>query len=341
MLFTRDMKKNLSLILLGALLGACGGNTLEGPRLDSHVAGQDAAAGTQQQQRPDLALSDSSAAPDSHERAAPRDGGSAADTAAPDSTLNDSAVAPDLPATTTARYLSEDFEDDGWKSGFRVFYEANVTREGGVAARSGQYGIRMNVKAGNHWGGAIFFDHARNGQVGNLKEIWARYYIRFGPNWRRNDYRMGKAGYRARSDEVCGAPCLEMTDSHHLDETTGKIRGRSYFHRNVSDADLANKTFSYKGRDWIAGSERERERWYCVETHHVLNTPGQNDGVYQNWLDGALVSDQQSIRQRDSATFDIDHSVLITYIGGDWVADREMNVYYDDWAVSDRRIGCL
>jgi len=77
-----------------------------------------------------------------------------------------------------------------------------------------------------------------------------------------------------------------------------------------------------------------------VETHHVLNTPGKGNGIYQNWLDGVLVSDQQSIVQRGTATLNIDASVLIAYVGGDWVADHEMNVSFDDWAVSDKSIGC-
>ena len=107
----------------------------------------------------------------------------------------------------------------------------------------------------------------------------------------------------------------------------------------MTDLNIENRTFSYKKRSWTGGL-REREQWYCVETHHVLNTPGKGNGVYQNWVDGNLVSDQQGIVQRASATFNIDSSVLIAYIGGGWVADRNMNVYFDDWAVSDKRIGC-
>ncbi len=185
----------------------------------------------------------------------------------------------------------------------------------------------------------MLFDHSRHGQKGNFEEIWARYYIRFGPNWSRDDGRMGKAGFRARSEENCKAPCREMTDSHHLDDSSGAIKSYSYFHRNVTETNIKDRTFSYKKRLWIGGL-REREQWYCVETHHVLNTPGKGNGVYQNWLDGVLVSDQQNIAQRGTATLNIDASVLIAYIGGDWVADHEMNVYFDDWAVSDKRIGC-
>lgn len=335
------MPTRLILLPAAVLLCACGVGTLRDSEVDTKPIAQDARTAPES----DLMRADASVAADAARRvdaAPPNDAVASADaTSAWEASLADAVAPPDTQVATQARYFSEDFEGDDWAARFKLINSANISREDGVAAHSGKYGVRIKVADAGHWGGAILFDHARRGQVGNFKEVWARYYIRFGPNWRREDWRMGKAGFRARSDETCKAPCLEMTDSHHQDETTGAIRGYAYFHRNVSDADLANKTFSYKSREWVAGSERERERWYCVETHHVLNTPGQGDGTYQNWLDGSLVVDATGIRQRDSATFDIDHSVLIAYIGGGWVADRDMSVYFDDWAVSDQRIGCL
>ena len=245
-------------------------------------------------------------------------------------------VAQPAPVTPSASYFSENFESAGWENNYSTL--GNVSRAGGVAARSGSYGLRIDVDKGKHWGGRILYDHSAHGQKGNFREIWARYYVRFGPNWKRNDNRLGKAGYRARSDEVCRAPCLEMTDSHEL-TSTGAIAGYSYYHRNMKDTDIENRSFGYSRRNWTGGL-RQREQWYCIETHHVLNTPGVGNGVYQNWVDGELVSDQKNLRQRDSATFNIDNSVLIAYVGGDWVADRNMTVYFDDWAVSDQRIGC-
>ena len=247
----------------------------------------------------------------------------------------------DVP-TTSARYLSEDFESANWADKFDTKGKGkSLFRASGVAARTGSYGIRINVTKGQHWGGRILFDHSRHGQGGNFEEIWTRYYVRFGSNWRRNDERLGKAGFRVRSDELCGAPCLEMTDGHKL-TASGSIAGYSYFHRNVSNADIAAQTYDHNQRDWSGSAGiRERDQWYCVETHHILNTPWRGNGVYQNWVDGVLVSDQHDIQQRDSATFNIDSSVLIAYIGGSYVADRNMNIYFDDWAVSDKRIGCL
>ncbi|GEM_PF-5273555 len=244
------------------------------------------------------------------------------------------------PPATSARYLSEDFESSYWADKFSLYPKDHIFRESGTAARSGKYGIRINITKGSHWGGRILFDHARQGQAGNFREIWTRYYVRFGSNWGRNDVRLGKAGFRVRSDEVCGAPCLEMTDGHEL-TSSGSIAGYSYFHKNVSNADISAKTFDYGRRRWSSQSGiRERNQWYCVETHHVLNTPKQKNGIYQNWINGVLVSDQRDIRQRDSSALNIDSSVLIAYIGGNWVADRNMNIYFDDWALSDKRIGC-
>jgi len=244
-----------------------------------------------------------------------------------------------IPGASSARYFDEDFERANWADDFSLVGKGkSLFRESGVAARTGSYGIRIHVDKGEHWGGRILYDHSAHGQVGNFKEIWTRYYIRFGPNWRRDDKRIGKAGYRARSDENCKAPCLEMTDAHEL-HSSGALAGYSYFHRYVKDSNIEDRTYAHNRRNW-SGGLREREQWYCIETHHVLNTPKVSNGVYQNWVDGNLVSDQHDIPHRGSATFNIDSSVLIAYVGGAYVADRSMDVYFDDWAVSDKRIGC-
>ena len=217
-------------------------------------------------------------------------------------------------------------------------------RETGTAAHSGTYGLHMHVSPGQHWGGEIRYQLTKHNQ-GNLKEIWARYYVKFNSNWSRSDHRIGKAGFRASSDQSCGAPCLEMTDLEHqtADNPDSALNGQSYYHTHMTDANMANGTFQYVAyKDWNGpGAEMVRNQWYCVETHVILNTPGQYNGTYQNWLDGVLVSDQKNINQRDTYTFDIDNASLISYIGSPWVAEHDMDVYYDDWVVSNQRIGCL
>jgi hypothetical protein len=37
-------------------------------------------------------------------------------------------------------------------------------------------------------------------------------------------------------------------------------------------------------RDGFAGLENNR--WYCLEQHARLNTPGKNDGLLRGWVDG-------------------------------------------------------
>jgi len=245
-------------------------------------------------------------------------------------------------------YFSENFECADWNKNYRTWGGTGPVRETGEAARSGEYGIKMSVSTGEHWGGVVFFDHSKHGQTGNFNEIWTRYYVKFGANWGRNDpalsgdVTIGKAGYRARSDEVgkCLAPCLEMSDSN-LVTPAGDIIGTSYWHRDMSESylnGLESKRFLHKKKNWSAA--RKREQWYCIESHHVLNTPSEYDGVYQNYLNGVLVSDVQNARHRMSPLFNIDNSVLIAYVGGQWVSDRDMVIYFDDWATSDKRIGC-
>lgn len=38
----------------------------------------------------------------------------------------------------------------------------------------------------------------------------------------------------------------------------------------------------------------EKEHWYRVEQHLILNTPGSNDGTLETWIDGRLAHRRQT-----------------------------------------------
>lgn len=42
----------------------------------------------------------------------------------------------------------------------------------------------------------------------------------------------------------------------------------------------------------------ENNRWYCVEQHVRLNTPGLPDGVLRGWVDGRLAFEKTDMRFR-------------------------------------------
>ena len=87
--------------------------------------------------------------------------------------------------------------------------------------------------------------------------------------------------------------------------------------------------------DWKAF---DSDVWYHFQHRVVMNTPGENDGVIQAWLDGELVMDVQDIRFRDVASLQIDQMYFSTFFGGSseiWEASRDEFAYYDDFVIAE------
>ncbi len=79
------------------------------------------------------------------------------------------------------------------------------------------------------------------------------------------------------------------------------------------------------------------EIWYRLQHRIVMNTPGQNDGIVQAWLDDQMVLDVQNIRFRDIASLQIDQLYFSTFFGGSdptWEASKDEQVYYDNFIIS-------
>jgi hypothetical protein len=78
------------------------------------------------------------------------------------------------------------------------------------------------------------------------------------------------------------------------------------------------------------------DTWYTFKTHIAMNTPGQNDGVLQSWLNGQLVLDRHDIRWRDVASLQIDNVYFSTFYGGstaEWAPNTTTNVRFDSFSV--------
>ena len=75
-------------------------------------------------------------------------------------------------------------------------------------------------------------------------------------------------------------------------------------------------------------------RWYCIETHEKLNTPGVANGIAQAWIDGAQVMNVTNIKYREAGNNNLWNSVAIfRQIGAG-------NIWWDRYAAGNTRIGC-
>lgn len=84
-------------------------------------------------------------------------------------------------------------------------------------------------------------------------------------------------------------------------------------------------------------------RWYCVEGHVRLNTPGSSDGVLQGWLDGqqAMYRDGMAFRRESESNIHVREFFLNVFHGGATPAPNDMDLDLDQLIISDtKRVGC-
>ena len=75
-------------------------------------------------------------------------------------------------------------------------------------------------------------------------------------------------------------------------------------------------------------------RWYCIETHEVVNTPGVANGIAEAWVDGVKVLTKTDIIwQRAGSNFLWREFALMRQNGAG-------NFWWDRFAAGNTRIGC-
>ena len=75
-------------------------------------------------------------------------------------------------------------------------------------------------------------------------------------------------------------------------------------------------------------------RWYCIETHEAMNTPGVANGVAEAWVDGVKVLTQTAVMwQRVGTNHKWKDFSIIRQEGMG-------NLWFDRFAAGDTRIGC-
>ncbi|MCH8985498.1 MAG: S-layer homology domain-containing protein [Acidobacteria bacterium] len=89
----------------------------------------------------------------------------------------------------------------------------------------------------------------------------------------------------------------------------------------------------------------DQNRWYCIEGHISLNTPGFGNGVVEGWVDGtrAYFRDDVEFRRADETDLDIRTLWLNVYFGGATVVnDRDLSLTLDELVISTvDQVGCV
>ena len=250
--------------------------------------------------------------------------------------------------------LATGFESEGWRARWsrpeQAAPSAETVREDaalGFAPISGRALKVVIPKGGNTGLNLLWLPGEATGS--EPEELWFRYYLRLAEDW----LPVADGG---KLPGLAGTYDRAGWGGRRADGTNGWSTRGSFGRRIPGGNPLAGMTpvgtyayhadmDSYYGENWPwnrgALGVLERNRWYCIEQHVRLNTPGEPDGVLEVWIDGRRAFEKRDIRYRTTPALKIDRVWMNVYHGGTTPAHADLHLYLDNVVVARRYIGPL
>ncbi len=206
--------------------------------------------------------------------------------------------------------------------------------------------LKVTVPAGENHGSGFAFKFGD--QTGSEpEEIYFRYYVRIDDGW--------NPTYGGKFPGISGTYGVAGWGGRPSDGTNG-WSARGGFHPTIPNNDnpLSDTVpvghYVYhadQGTQWgdnVLWQDGylgflEKDRWYSIEQHLVLNTPGVNDGVLETWVDGRLAYRETDWRWRDTSNLKVEQIWMNVYHGGSAVPDKDISLYIDNIVIADSYIG--
>lgn len=206
--------------------------------------------------------------------------------------------------------------------------------------------LRITVPAGENTGSGFAFKF--EDQTGSEpEEIYFRYYVRIDQSWEPTyggkfpgiSGTYGVAGWGGRPSNGTNGwsarglyqPSVVGVDNPFFDTVPV---GHYVYHADQPTQWGDNVLW----QDGYLGF-LEKDRWYSVEQHLVLNTPGVNDGVLETWIDGRKAYRETNWRWRDTADLKIEQIWMNVYHGGTAVPDQDISLFIDNVVIAGSYIG--
>ncbi len=206
--------------------------------------------------------------------------------------------------------------------------------------------LKITVPAGDNFGSGFAFKF--EDQMGSEpEEIYFRYYIRIDDSW--------NPTYGGKFPGISGTYGVAGWGGRPSDGTNG-WSARGLFQPTIPDNDnpLGDTVpvghYVYHADQpsqwgdnvlWQDGylGYLEKNRWYSIEQHLVLNTPGASDGLLETWIDGRLAYRETDWHWRDVSSLKIEQIWVNVYHGGTDVPDQDISLYIDNIVIADSYIG--
>ncbi len=183
----------------------------------------------------------------------------------------------------------------------------------------------------------------------NVEEAWFRYHVRL-DDWDAID--SGKLPGFADIGASTARGCMPST------ETDPGWSARVLFYKTGTqgaepgDTRLGYYTYHLdqpgacgEFMPWSDAGIVQQDRWYCIEGHVAMNTPGSNDGALEAWVDGERVFRRTDLafRRPGEEWVEVNTFWLNVFFGGSTVVNPDdLSLRLDQLVASDTgKVGCL
>ncbi|MGB0582004.1 MAG: polysaccharide lyase [Limisphaerales bacterium] len=179
------------------------------------------------------------------------------------------------------------------------------------------------------------------------EEIYLRYYLRLADDWKQTvsggkmpgiSGTYGRSGWGGRkSDGTTGWSARGLFQQtippgNPLGGTTPI--GTYCYHADMPGRYGDNWIWQQGYRGYL-----ENNRWYCIEQHLKLNTPGKKDGILRAWIDGRPAFEKTNIRFRHNGKLKIEQIWMNVYHGGTRPSPHDQHLFIDNVVVATDYIG--
>lgn len=205
--------------------------------------------------------------------------------------------------------------------------------------------LKVLIKKGKNQGLNEHIRLSKNGR--EPEEAYFRYYLRFGENWNPSSGGGKLPGFSGTYDRAGWG-------GRRSDGTNGwSARGQFFGYKESSSALAALRgigSYVYYGGmrstygepwGWNLGPTGllQKNRWYSIEQHVKLNTPGSSNGVFRTWVDGKLAFEKTGVDFRSVPDLKIESVWMNVYHGGTQPAPQDLVLYIDNVVVATSYIG--
>lgn len=243
----------------------------------------------------------------------------------------------------------DDFESDG--SLEQNYFDVNrVNGRFGVVTETsygGSGALRNRYATGVEDAGGLKFSLGRTPVSPkrytdrNFEDLYWRFYMKTGPNW------VGQPRKVSRATIFASSNWAQAAIGHLWEAETGLGLGLDPVSGVSGGTVMTTGWNDFANFKWLGkadGSEQvyssaNRERWYCIEVHMKLNTPGQSDGMFEYWINNNREAIKTNLNWRGSYTaYGINAITLEGWVNGG--APQDQSRYFDNFVVSTKRVGC-